>query len=476
MPINIEYPGHYELDGMLVVGTSGLRREISSVVQEINIYQSLDTPYMSGQIVLTDADDVSSSLPFLGQERLLFSVCTPGCMKIDFNEHHAIIYNVKTRVQKSDAAQTVLIEFTTLDNYRNSFTRISKSFNGEISKIVRTILKNPNHLGSKKRVHIDLTKNVRKFVIPNLRPYEAIHTLQREAISAEDNAAHYLFYETPLGYHFRSLNSLYGKQGNQTVAPKATYVYQHPESAMGSGAAGRSNPAGSLETILHWDIHDNTNSFKNIKSGMYASTLLTHDIFNKNVQKFEFDYNANYKSRNSVNMNKGGHGPLIALTDVKNNKPINKQFKSKTFLHPTASENLHMVEDEDGFRPIGTYNNSDKWLQETVSRFVERVENFTLKIETYGYTDLVVGDIIEVIIPANKPRAGLHYTDVKDRVLSGRYVITELLNLIQPGNKLHTMTMTVMKDSFENSPVHANTEYKEPLDSGVGGLDRVFIE
>ena len=199
---------------------------------------------------------------------------------------------------------------------------------------------------------------------------------------------------------------------------------------------------------------------------MYASTLLTHDIFNKNVQKFEYDYNANYKSRNSVNMNKGGHGPLVALTNVKGNTPINKQYSSKTFLHPTASTNLHST---------GTYNNSDKWLQETVSRFVERVENFKLKIETYGNTDLMVGDIIEVIIPANRPLSLEASIDVKDRVLSGRYVITELHNLVQPGNKIHTMTMTVMKDSFENSPAHANTKYKELSDGGVGGLDRDFI-
>ena len=200
---------------------------------------------------------------------------------------------------------------------------------------------------------------------------------------------------------------------------------------------------------------------------MYTSTLLTHDIFNKNVQKFEYDYNANYNSRNSVNMNKSGHGPLIALTNVKNNKPITKQYNSKTFLHPTASKNLHST---------GTYNNSDKWLQETVSRYVERIENFKLKIETYGNTDIMVGDIIEVIIPANKPLSSGAGIDVKDRVLSGRYVVTELLNLIQPAAKIHTMTMTVMKDSFENRPQDSETEYKEPADGGIGYLgERVFI-
>ena len=36
------YPGFFELDGMLVIGTTGFHREISTIVQEISIFQSLD--------------------------------------------------------------------------------------------------------------------------------------------------------------------------------------------------------------------------------------------------------------------------------------------------------------------------------------------------------------------------------------------------------------------------------------------------
>ena len=472
------YPGFFSLDGMLVIGTSGFHREISSIVQEVSIFQSLDTPYMSGTILLNDGDDVSSGIPFLGQERLLFSISTPGRQKIDFNNHHAIIYNVKKRVQSSDRAHTVLIEFTTLDNHRNSFTKISKSFKGSISDMVNDILTSSNHLGSKKRVNIDPTIHRRKFVIPNLSPYSAIHLLQREAVSDESKKSHYLFFENPDGYHFRTLDSLYANsKSGAIVAPKATYVYQHPASATAGGLAGR-NPAGSLETILHWQIHDNTNSFVNIKSGMYSSTLLTHDIFNKNVKKFEYDYNANYNSRNSTNMNKKTHGPLIALTTVKDNKTITQQYKSKTFLHPSASENLHMFEAEDGsYKPAATHNNSESWLQETVSRYVERVENFKLKIETYGNTDLMVGDIIDIIIPVNKPLSIPAGRDIRDRVLSGRYVITELHHLIQPSSNIHSMTMTVMKDSMINRPPDEDKEYPQEIAGGtdMGLNDRIYI-
>ena len=34
------YPGQFELDGVLIVGSSGAKKEISNLVSEINIYQS----------------------------------------------------------------------------------------------------------------------------------------------------------------------------------------------------------------------------------------------------------------------------------------------------------------------------------------------------------------------------------------------------------------------------------------------------
>ena len=46
MPNEFLYPGQFELDGVLVIGSSGARKEISALITGINIYQSLDSPYL----------------------------------------------------------------------------------------------------------------------------------------------------------------------------------------------------------------------------------------------------------------------------------------------------------------------------------------------------------------------------------------------------------------------------------------------
>ena len=155
--------GDYTLDGVLIVGSSGEKINIYSQVRELNIYQSIDSPYMSGNVVIADAEGVAEILPFLGQERLLFRLQTPSHEgSVDFNEYHAIIYNVETRFHSSDREQTLVLNWTSLEHYKNIRTKISASFDGMISDIVEKILIDDNYLSTNTPINIELTKKIRK--------------------------------------------------------------------------------------------------------------------------------------------------------------------------------------------------------------------------------------------------------------------------------------------------------------------------
>ena len=81
--------GDYTLDGVLIVGSSGEKINVASQVRELNIYQSIDSPYMSGNIMIADSEGVAELLPFLGQERLLFMLQTPSHGgTVDFNVYN----------------------------------------------------------------------------------------------------------------------------------------------------------------------------------------------------------------------------------------------------------------------------------------------------------------------------------------------------------------------------------------------------
>ena len=448
MDVNsLQSAGDYNLDGALIVGSSGRRVNIIDQVGELNIFQSLDSPFMSGNIMLTDNSGIAELLPLLGQERLLFSLTTPGHNgTVNFNDYHAIIYNVEKRFQQTDREQVILLNWTTLEHYKNLRTKISKSFKGNISEIVAEILSDENFLGSKKPLHIEKTKNIRKYVIPNLNPFQTINLLKEEAVSTLEEAPHYLFFENTEGIHFRSMDSLIGQQGDLNVPNRQVYKSQTPKDPR--------NIEEALGTILSWDADDNSNNFLNVKLGMLSSTLYYHDIFNKNIQKFDYDYNDTFDKRNSTNQENKGSGTLIPQTKI-DDKVISEYTNSKIFVHPTGSAKLFSDV------PQGSDNNADEWLQESRSRELQR-DYFTLKIETYGDTDIMCGDMINVLIPTNKPIPAAAGNEAYDPILSGRYLVTSLKHMILPEESMHSMVMTVMKDSVESATPVKETNYPEP--------------
>ena len=136
----LQKAGDFILDGVLIVGSSGARINVADQIQELNIYESIDTPYISGNILISDSSGIAEALPLLGQERLLFKLRTPSHNSaIDFNNYHAIIYNVEKRFTSSEREHTIVMNWTTLEHFKNVRTKISASFKGTISEIVQRL-------------------------------------------------------------------------------------------------------------------------------------------------------------------------------------------------------------------------------------------------------------------------------------------------------------------------------------------------
>ena len=444
----LQGPGDFILDGALIVGSSGLRVNVIDQISQINIYESIETPYITGSLLLSDSSGVAELLPLQGQERLLLKLRTPGhASALDFNDYHAIIISVEKRFQTTDREQTFLLSWTTFEHYKNLRVKVSSSFSGTISSIVTRILREKKFLGTKKSLHIDETKNLRKYVIPNINPFKAIEMLRKEAVNTE-GSPHFVFFENSEGYHFRSIDTLIGQQGKLNIPHKRTYKYEPPQ----AGGNPHKDPEITLNTILHWEAEDNNNSFFNTRHGFFASTLYYHDIFNKNIQKFDYDYIKDRFSKRQLLMQENKDvGSLVSGAKI-DDKIITEYSNSKVFVHPTASDQLHSE---------GTDNNAEEWLQEGRSRQLEQ-EYFTLKIEIYGDTDIKVGDVINVMIPSNKPMAGLSAKDAMDPLLSGRYLITQLAHNVHPSEQLHKMVLTIMKDSVEKALPVKDLQIKEP--------------
>ncbi len=64
---------------------------------------------------------------------------------------------------------------------------------------------------SGKNLYIEPSVNKKKIVAPNVPPFEIIKMAMEEASNDQQEPTYY-FYETTMGYHFRTLMDMYGKR------------------------------------------------------------------------------------------------------------------------------------------------------------------------------------------------------------------------------------------------------------------------
>ena len=82
----------------------------------------------------------------------------------------------------------------------------------------------------------------------------------------------------------------------------------------------------SLSTIISWEIEDSSNTFLNGRAGMFSSTLTCHDIYNKNIQKYDFDYQKDsYNIRNTTDQD-AESGSLVSRGIISDKKTITEFF------------------------------------------------------------------------------------------------------------------------------------------------------
>ena len=74
----------------------------------------------------------------------------------------------------------------------------------------------------------------------------------------------------------------------------------------------------------------------------------------------------------------------------------------------------------------------------------------------------MAGDLINVVIPSNKPLQAPVTKASIEPILSGRYLITSLHHQVTPPEQMHQMILTITKDSVSTSPVVKETKYAEP--------------
>ena len=117
------YPGDFRTSEIILYSYGGSQLEITGLTALLNIYQNIDSPFVSGNIMFYDTVGAANRLPIVGNEFLEFKMRTPidanGDEEINATNHRFQVYE-KRSVKTSQNVQAIALFFTSIES--NPFT------------------------------------------------------------------------------------------------------------------------------------------------------------------------------------------------------------------------------------------------------------------------------------------------------------------------------------------------------------------
>ena len=435
-----------------------IKRDITALVGEINIYESIFNNTLSGNLVMVDTFNLPMLMPITGFERVEFQLSSPGFGKdfgrhYDFTEktgHPMYVYKITDRKTLNDKTQIYTLHFCSRETIRNEQVRVSKAYHNGGVPMMEDLLRNEDYIDSKKPIFSEKSKELFKYVVPNIHPFTAIRKIAERVRPANYNSAGYMFYEDAQGFQFRSIESMLAKQGKNRI-PGITYTYSFKN--LPTLGKESNKIMSDLTAINSFNVLSQSDTIKTIKSGVAASKLLTHDSFNKTFKETEYDYHLDFTESHHTESKpekkkgltgqqiiemggKQGAFSLIPWTKYDRNHYVTDHSDSVHFFKSSTSK----IHDNAEFPPQVNI------LQKRISQ-LNAFDTFKVEIEVPGFTAIRVGEKATLNIQS----IATAYTDeYADKQLSGDYLISSIRHIVTKAGAAsrHSMVMVLIKDSY----------------------------
>ena len=429
--------GDYQLQDVVIFGQTLPRLSCRNLMLELNIYESMNTPYMSGNIVLRDTMNHRSNMSMTGQEEIEFELRTNDeCESIDFKTFRGRIYKISNIIPTSNTEQVYTLHFVSMDAMRNTQTRVKQTYRGSTDEIISDVLRNV--LKTDKNFHAEESSKFTTLVGNNRYPFEFIRMAAKRSISRDYNFMTYSFFENHRGYNFVSKQSLINENRVETREPVESFFTAYQKSQVDTPI--------EMRTLKSFQVTSMQDTLRDNSNGLLNNTHYTYDRTNKTFTKDISSY-ATYL--NNVGINKS---PLYTSTPEIDSKSLT-DFPDSTITVSSKDPFVHTSSSSD----TQNYSNSSDRTADALrgsSSFGIR-----LKVEMHGNSNLAAGDLIHITYPNHEPI--ISQTDDKtfDVFLTGHYLIESINHRVD--NNQYVTTCELIRNDVDTTYESNDTSIKE---------------
>ena len=379
--------------------------EISGGNPNITYYESVKSPSISVSIDFIDVDGVISREGITGGEYLDLKIKVPDFDDFEITpDKHFMMLNSVKNVKTSSNKQIATLEFISVEAIINETARVSRRFTGNVSQIVKELMKDKKSIQTSKNLETDESFNKYSFVGNLKRPFDTIQWLCPKAAST-DKECGFLFYENLDGYFFKSIKGLLDADSSET--------YEKPEA-----------PVDTDIKITENNLDSSNDIGMNCRMGMYANKTIYVDIENGKLETVDYKIS-------DLNLAKPPKLPA-GLEDT----PTRLMLR---ILDAGALQKGSKKEEVEKKSELAVYQN--KSYARTNLLFSQ-----SLSISTPFNPDLRVGQMIDVVLPVKEGSDQSQTTGGGENDISGKYLLSELKHSIANGKS--NSELKLIRDVF----------------------------
>lgn len=423
-------PGDVKITNAVIINSGGAGVNISRIIVQVNIFEDIMSPFVSGRIIISDAISLSEILPFKGEELIYITFETPGFDDEYYKRSGVyILYKMEQRVNAALKNNVYEISFMSLDAGRDMNTKISKTFRGQVSKTVDKILQDKSFLATNKECLVEETGNQYAHTSNFWTPQKNLMHLAENASNKAGNPS-FLFFEQTDGFVFASLDKLYSYDAI------TTFVRDRQVRSDAPGAANENrNVMIEYTKILDMSVGNLYNYIERARSGMYGSTLYYFDVETKKLYQSTKDGYRDFA---------GGRLRLNPYLPVPEGEISTGKGREQSGPFTPASSMMFEINQRSNYNgsPVAPIE-----LNQRRATILGQSLFNKISIQVFGRFDYTVGKVVDVIIYSDKTTYKNDETeDALDKVLSGRYLITAINHEITPLS--HMCHIELAKDSY----------------------------
>lgn len=397
----------------LTIPETQTKYDLSSIFQELNLFDNLFMPCVSGNIQILDAANLLEKLKFDGNEKLKIKI-DKGVDSTDFFdfEREFVFYKISNIKNVNLTAKTYTLHFCTEEFILSEQKKISQSYSGNYSDIVRTILNDylkvpfatPNQ-GKSGMGILYPTMGAKDFIIPNLTPFDAINWITKRSVSETYQSPSFVFYEVAkMGFNFAPIDYLLD------LEPRVAINFK-PKN-LGDSESSEFLGARSMKILSGFSLVDS------IRDGAYAGKFIGFDTLTKTIKI------SNVKTV----YEKGVVGTSLTTSFTKENIPYDKMYDSRIVTYPysTSRMDASYIKDNDPSR-INFMDNTEDYIFQRKSIFTNLMQK-RIEILMPGNFGLYSGMTVNLTVPKYSAKENDRNYDAS---LTGKYIVLGSRHIIR---------------------------------------------